>query len=114
MQIQLDPGIPTDLSEEELRNFKTFLDTALESLTTAAGTEVFTLGNQMFGMLALIVIVLSGLKIAFGGGLQPWEVVRVIIGIWIPWVMLQFYTNNIPGDDLHLPTHDRGGGQLAQ
>ena len=52
----------------------------------------------MFGMLALIVVVLSGLKIAFGGGLQPWEVVRVIIGIWIPWVMLQFYTTNIPGD----------------
>ena len=51
----------------------------------------------MLGALALIVVVLSGLKIAFGGGLQPWEVVKVIIGIWIPWVMLQFYTTNIPG-----------------
>ena len=110
MQIQLDPGIPTDLSEEELRNFKTFLDTALESLTAAAGTEIFTLGNQMFGMLALIVIVLSGLKIAFGGGLQPWEIVRVIIGIWIPWVMLQFYTNNIPGVGFTFPHMIAAGG----
>ena len=96
MQIQLDPGIPTDLTPEDMRNFKSFLDTALESLTAAAGAEIFTLGNQMFGGLALIVVVLSGLKIAFGGGLQPWELMRVIIGIWIPWVMLQFYTTNLP------------------
>ena len=68
MQIQLDPGIPTDLTPEDMRNFKSFLDIALESLTAAAGAEIFTLGNQMFGLLALIVVVLSGLKIAFGGG----------------------------------------------
>ena len=97
MQIQLDPNIPTELTEEQMRDFKSFLDIALESLTASAGTEIFTLGNAMLGALALIVVVLSGLKIAFGGGLQPWEVVKVIIGIWIPWVMLQFYTTNIPG-----------------
>ena len=97
MQIQLDPNIPTNLSEEDLRNFKFFLDHALESLTAAGGAEIFTLGNAMFAGLALIVVVLNGLKIAFGGGLQPWELARVIIGISIPWVMLQFYTNNIPG-----------------
>ena len=110
MQIQLDPGIPTNLTEEDLRNFKSFLDTALESLTVAAGAEVFTLGDKMFGMLALIVLVLSGLKIAFGGGLQPWELVRIIIGIWIPWVMLQFYTNNIPGVGFTFPHMIVAGG----
>ena len=110
MQIQLDPGIPTDLSPQEMRNFKLFLDTALESLTAAAGTEVFALGNDMFGMLALIVVVLSGLKIAFGGGLQPWELVRIIIGIWIPWVMLQFYTNTIPGMIYTFPHMIAAGG----
>ena len=110
MQIQLDPGIPTDLTPEDMRNFKSFLDTALDSLTAAAGAEIFTLGNQMFGMLAVIVVVLSGLKIAFGGGLQPWEVVRVIIGIWIPWVMLQFYTNNIPGMAFTFPHMIAAGG----
>ena len=97
MQIQLDPNIPTQLTEEQRMDFKSFLDIALESLTASAGTEIFALGNAMLGALALIVVVLSGLKIAFGGGLQPWEIVKVIIGIWIPWVMLQFYTTNIPG-----------------
>ena len=110
MQIQLDPGIPTNLTEEDMRNFKSFLDIALESLTAAAGGEIFTLGNQMFGGLALIVVVLSGLKIAFGGGLQPWELMRVIIGIWIPWVMLQFYTTNLPRMGFTFPHMIVAGG----
>ena len=97
MQIQLDPNIPTNLSHEEMRDFKTFLDHALDALTAAAGGEIFTTGNAMLGFLAVIVVVLTGLKTAFSGNIQPWELVRVVIGIWIPWVMLQFYTTTIPG-----------------
>ena len=97
MQIQLDPNIPTNLTPEQMRDFKTFLDHALDSLTAAAGGQLFTLGNQMLGALALIVVVMTGAKIAFSGNIQPWELVRVVIGIWIPWVMLQFYTTTIPG-----------------
>ena len=96
MQIQLDPNIPTKLSLEEMRDFKTFLDIALETLTDAAGGDIFTTGSAMLTGLALIVVVLNGLKIAFSGNIQPWELARVIIGIWIPWVMLQFYTTPIP------------------
>ena len=110
MQIQLDPNIPTNLSPEEMRNFKTFLDTALDGLTVAAGGEIFTMGNQMLGGLAVIVVVLSGLKIAFSGNVQPWELVRVVIGIWIPWVMLQFYTTNIPGMAFTFPGMIVAGG----
>ena len=97
MQIQLDPNIPTNLSPEQLRDFKTFLDHALDALSAAAGNEIFTMGNAMLGFLAVIVVVLTGLKTAFSGNIQPWELVRVVIGIWIPWVMLQFYTTTIPG-----------------
>ena len=64
----------------------------------------------MFGALAVIVVVLSGLKIAFSGNIQPWELVRVVIGIWIPWVMLQFYTNNIPGMAFTFPGMIAAGG----
>ena len=110
MQIQLDPSIPTNLSPEEMRNFKTFLDTALDGLTVAAGGEIFTMGNQMLGGLAVIVVVLSGLKIAFSGNIQPWELMRVVIGIWIPWVMLQFYTTNIPGMAFTFPGMIAAGG----
>ncbi len=110
MQIQLDPNIPTNLSPEDMRDFKSFLDTALDALTVAAGAEIFTMGNQMLGFLAIIVVVLTGLKIAFSGNIQPWELVRVVIGIWIPWVMLQFYTTTIPGMAFTFPGMIAAGG----
>ena len=113
MQIQLDPNIPTNLSQEQLRDFKSFLDIALETLRGAAGGEIFTTGTTMLGFLAVIVVVLNGVKIAFSGNIQPWELVRVIIGIWIPWVMLQFYTTNIPGMTTTFPGMIAAGGQLA-
>ena len=110
MQIQLDPNIPAHLSPEELRDFKSFLDIALDGLTTAAGGEVFTTGNGLLGGLALIVVVLTGVKIAFGGNLQPWELVRVVMGLWVPWVMLQFYTTLIPGMAFTFPGMLAAGG----
>ena len=110
MQIQLDPNIPTDLSPEELRDFKSFIDVAIDRLIEAAGAEIFNLGNDLWLSLALIVVVLSGFKIAFSGNIQPWELMRVIIGLWIPWVMLQFYTTNIPGMATTFPGMIAAGG----
>ena len=110
MQLQLDPNIPANLSPEELRDFKSFLDIALDGLTAAAGGEVFTTGNGLLGGLALIVVVLTGVKIAFGGNIQPWELVRVVMGLWIPWVMLQFYTTLIPGMAFTFPGMLAAGG----
>ena len=110
MQIQLDPNIPSNLSPEEMRDFKTFIDTALDGLTAAAGGEIFTTGNAMLAGLAIIVVVLNGLKIAFSGNIQPWELVRVVIGLWIPWVMLQFYTTTIPGMAFTFPGMIAAGG----
>ena len=110
MQIQLDPNIPANLSQEELRDFKSFIDVAIDRLIDAAGGEIFNTGNDLWLSLALIVVVLSGFKIAFSGNIQPWELVRVIIGLWIPWVMLQFYTTNIPGMTTTFPGMIAAGG----
>ena len=112
MQIQIDPGIPANIPNDEIRDYKAFLDTALESLTTAAGGDILTLGNAMFAGLALIVVVWAGVKIAFSGNLHPWDVVKLVIGLWIPWVMLQFYTVNIPGMGSTFPGMIAGGGNF--
>ena len=78
MQIQLDPNIPANLPPEELRDFKSFLDIALDGLTTAAGGEVFATGNGLLGGLALIVVVLTGVKIALAATFSR--------GSWCGWL----------------------------
>ena len=112
MQIQIDPNIPANLPPEEIRDFQSFIQTALDGLTAAAGGEVMALGTGMFAGLALIVIVIAGVKIAFSGNIQPWEVVRLVIGIWIPWVMMQFYTTTIPGMSQTFPGMIAEGGNF--
>ena len=112
MQIQIDPNIPANLPPEEIRDFQSFIQTALDGLTASAGGEVMALGTGMFTGLALIVIVIAGVKIAFSGNIQPWEVVRLVIGIWIPWVMMQFYTATIPGMSQTFPGMIAEGGNF--
>ena len=80
MQIQIDPTLssisPPMSPTKELRDFQSFIQTALDGLTASGGWEVMTLGTGMFAGLALIVIVIAGVKIAFSGNLlayQPWE-----------------------------------------
>ena len=110
MQLQLDPAIPPNLSPDELRDFKSFLDVALDGLTAAAGGEIFTTGNALWTALSLIVVVLTGAKVAFSGSIQPWEIIKMVIGLWIPWVMLQFYTTLIPGMAFTFPGMIAAGG----
>ena len=112
MQIQIDPNIPANLPPEEIRDFQSFIQTALDGLTASAGGEVMTLGTGLFAGLALIVIVIAGVKIAFSGNIQPWELVRLVIGIWIPWVMMQFYTTTIPGMSQTFPGMIAEGGNF--
>ena len=45
MQIQIDPNIPSNLPPEEIRDFQSFIQTALDGLTEAAGGEVMALGD---------------------------------------------------------------------
>ena len=67
MQIQIDPNIPSNLPDEELRDFQSFIQTALDGLTEAAGGEVMALGTGMFTGLALIVIVIAGARSRLAG-----------------------------------------------
>ena len=70
MQIQIDPNIPSNVPDEELRDFQSFIQTALDGLTAAAGGEVMALGTGLLTGLALIVIVIAGVKIAFSGNIH--------------------------------------------
>ena len=44
------------------------------------------------------------------GTFSMWAIIELIIGLWIPWVMLLFYATNIPGMTFTFPGMIAGGG----
>ena len=102
--------IPT----EQLRDFKSGLDVAWQNATSTVAPELLALGNDLWEGMAVIVVVWTGLRIAFSGDIQPWDFVRLIIGLWIPWVLLQFYNQPIPGMAMSFPVMISSGGTWVQ
>ena len=96
MQIQIDPNVPTNIPPGQLDDFQGFLTGVLNSIIGSSGPILLTTGEQLWTGLASIMIVWTGVKIALSGNFQPWEVIRLIIGLWIPWVMLHFYDTPLP------------------
>ena len=114
MQIQIDPSVPAQIPPEQLRDFKSFLDTVLDGIIGSGAQPLLDSGNALWTGLAAIVVVISGLKIAYSGNIQPWEIVRIVIGLWVPWVMLQFYSTNLPGLAWTFPGVIAAGGTWLQ
>ena len=106
------PTVP--IPTEQLQDFKSGLDEAWQAATGTVAPELLDLGNNLWEAMAVIVVVWTGLRIAFSGDIQPWDFVRLIIGLWIPWVMLQFYNQPIPGMGQSFPVMIAAGGTWAQ
>ena len=96
MQIQIDPSVPTNIPPGQLDDFQGFLTTVLNSIIGTSGPILLNAGQQLWTGLAAIMVVWTGVKIAMSGNFQPWEVIRLIIGLWIPWAMLNFYATPLP------------------
>ena len=117
MQIQIDPSVPTNIPPGQLDDFKGFLDTVLESIIGGSGGALLSAGEDLWTGLAAIMVVWTGVKIAMSGNFQPWEVIRLIIGLWVPWAMLEFYDNPLPppADAYTFPSMIvRGGNWLME
>ena len=96
MQIQIDPNVPSNIPPGQLDDFQGFLTEVLNSIIGNSGPILLSTGQDLWTGLASIMIVWTGVKIALSGNFQPWEVIRLIIGLWIPWVMLHFYDTPLP------------------
>ena len=110
----IDPNVPTQIPADQLQDFKSFLDIVLDSVVGGAAPDIQTVGLQLWGGLAAVMVAWTGLKIAFSGTFQPWEIVRLVIGIAIPRTLLHYYTVPIPGVGFTFPAMIAGGGIWLQ
>ena len=109
-QTQIDPNVPTNIPPEDLDDFKGFLDIVMDDILVSNGPTILAAGNTLWRGLAAIVVVWTGIKIAMSGTFSMWQIIELVIGLWIPWVMLNFYANPIPGVGLTFPGMIAGGG----
>ncbi|MCY4646088.1 MAG: hypothetical protein OXE73_04360, partial [Gammaproteobacteria bacterium] len=114
MQQSIDPNVPTQIPDDQLQDFKSFLDVVLDTVVGGAAPDVHTLGLQLWGGLAAVMVAWTGLKIAFSGTFQPWEIIKLVIGIAIPRTMLHYYIVPIPGVGLTFPATIAAGGAWLQ
>ena len=110
----IDPNVPALIPADQLQDFKGFLDIVLDTVVGGAAPDVLTLGHQLWGGLAAVVVSWTGLRIAYSGTLQPWELVRVVLGIAIPRTLLHYYSVTIPGVGLTFPATVAAGGTWLQ
>ena len=109
-QMQIDPSVPINIPPEDRDDFKGFLDTVMDDILATNGPTVLNAGNTLWRGLAAIVVVWTGIKIAMSGTCSMWSIIELVIGLWIPWVMLTFYATPIPGVGLTFPGMIAGGG----
>ena len=109
-QQQIDPSVPTNIPPENHNDFKGYLDQVMDDIMATNGPVILNAGNTLWRGLAAIVVVWTGVKIAMSGTFSMWAIVQLVIGLWIPWVMLQFYATPIPGVGFTFPGMIAGGG----
>lgn len=111
---QIDSTVPTNIPDDQLHNFPLFLDQVMAALVGTSADPILQSGLALWRGLAAVVVVWKGLEIAYSGNFQPWQLVRTIIGLWIPWMMLQFYRTDIPGVGYSFPGVIVAGGTWLQ
>ncbi len=101
--MQIDPSLPTTVPADQLQDFKPFLDQVLAEITSHVAPRVHQAGADLWRGMGAVVVVWSGLKMAFSGTLHPWEWVRLVMALAIPWTLLTFYYQDIPGTSYTFP-----------
>ncbi len=100
----------TQVPPDQLDNLAGFLDNALNGMLDPA--PILAIGLDLWTGLASIIVVWTGLRIAYSGDFKAWELVRLVFGIGIPLWMLEFYTAPLPGMTLSFPRTITGGGDF--
>jgi len=96
--------LPNQVTPNTVGNLPQFVDTAINIvLSGSAQSTILGWGNNIARGIALILIVWTGLRIAFSGTFQAWELIKFIFILGWPLFFLNFYQANIPGLGLSFP-----------
>ena len=114
-QNPVDPTLPAQMDVEDTPMWPLEIGDLLNQLFDPGSAPLLGMGLNLVRGLALIVIAWTGLRIAFTGHFNFWEIVRLIIGISIPLGMLQFYATPLPGVGVPFPfIIPEGADQIAE
>ena len=103
-QNPLDPNLPQSYDVDQVSAWPLDITGLLDGLFEPGTAPLLAMGNTLWTGLASIVVVWTGLRIAFSGGsFRPWDLVTLIMGLSIPLGMLRFYTVDLPGAGLPFP-----------
>ena len=94
--MQIDPSMPPTIPEEDALDTIGHLTGVLNEVFRPDDAPLLDTGVLLWRGLSLIVVVWTGLRVAFSGGsYSAWDIVQALMSIWIPWVMLEHYVNPI-------------------
>lgn len=92
------PGLtPTTVPVGQEQDVKRFLDEVLEELVGRAGGPFQAAGLTIWRGLATVMVVWIGLKTAFSGEYNLWEILQLLILLISIRIMITFYDTPIPG-----------------
>ena len=94
---------PVTIHPGEQWDAKPFFDQVLAELVGNSAPAMQTAGLAIWTGMATVMIVWTGLKTAFSGDYDLWEIVKLVIGLGIPRTMLAFYDTPLPGTTMSFP-----------
>ena len=94
---------PVTIPPGEQWDAKPFFDQVLNELIQNGAAPMQTAGLAIWTGMATVMIVWTGLKTAFSGDYDMWEIVKLVIGLSIPRTMLAFYDTPLPGTTMSFP-----------
>ena len=79
LMLQFVPTIPADPAAAP--DPATVVSAIMDQVALAAAPQIHTAGFGLWRGLAAILVVWTGLRVAFTGDFRPWDVVRVVIAL---------------------------------
>ena len=106
------PASAQPINQNDLVNLPQFVDSTIASFlgTSSATTRIHAAGDDMTQGIALILIVWTGLRVAFSGTYNPWELIKFVFILGWPLFFINFYYTDIPGLNLSFPRIVAGMG----